>query len=296
MKPDHALILAALVWGGLRPGLTALESEPLSRPGIRNVQLVTDIPAIVPGRPFTVGLRLEPMPDHHTYWRGPGIVGVATRIDWTLPEGFKAGPILWPPPSRVLMAGITAHGFRKPVLLLTEITPPETIDAKEVILAGRVSWMACAVSCNPGVADLSLNVPVTVEGATGKVDEALAKAFAEARDAAPKAAPADWRFEPRLAAPDRIELIVTVPGITEAQAKSVEFFCDDMQVDSDEPQAVEVLDPAVTKFKLSLSRPEFAPKEPAKLSGVLHCPGGWPGTGSAHVEISAPWPEGTFPK
>jgi DsbC/DsbD-like thiol-disulfide interchange protein len=296
MKPDQALILAALVWGGLRTGLTALESEPVSRPGIRNVQFVTDAPAIVPGRPFTVGLRLEPMPEHHTYWRGPGIVGVATRIDWTLPEGFKAGPLLWPPPSHVLMAGIAANGFKKPVLLLTEITPPEQIDAKEFVLAGRVSWMACAVSCNPGVADLSLTLPVAVEGATVKGDAAIAEAFAAAREASPKAAPADWRFEARLAAPDRIELIATVPGITEAQAKSVEFFCDDMQVDSDEPQIVEVLDASATKFKLSLSRPEFAPKQPVKLSGVLHCPGGWPGTGSAFVELSAPWPGGTFPE
>jgi DsbC/DsbD-like thiol-disulfide interchange protein len=295
MKPTHVLILSALIAGGWRDGLVALESEPLARPGVRNVQLVTDVPAIVPGRPFTVGLRLAPMPGHHTYWRGPGIVGVATRIDWNLPAGFSAGPILWPPPSRVLMAGIVAHGFKEPVLLLTEITPPANLTAKEIALSARVSWMACAVSCNPGLADLSLTVPVGEAGSAAPVDKALAEAFAAAREAAPKPAPDSWRFEARLAAPDRIDLVATIPGLTDAQVKSVHFYCDDMQVDSDEPQIIEVLDANTPRFRISLARPEFAPKHPTSLSGVLHCPGGWPGTGSAYVEISAPWPEGTFP-
>lgn len=295
MKPTLPLILAALVSGGLSDRVAALESEPLSRPGIRNVQLVTDVPAIVPGRPFTVALRLEPMPGHHTYWRGPGIVGVATGIDWNLPAGFSAGPILWPPPSRVIMAGIVAHGFKEPVLLLTEITPPAKLTTEEVALSARVSWMACAVSCNPGFADLALSLSVADAGIEPTVDNALAESFAAAREVAPKPAPRDWRFEARLAAPDRIELIAAIPGLTVAQADSLHFYCDDMQVDSDEPQVIDRPDTNAPRFRISLARPEFAPKHPTVLSGVLHCPGGWPGIGSEHVEISAPWPEGTFP-
>lgn len=295
MKPTLPLILAALVSCGWRDGVVALESGPLSRPGIRNVQLVTDVSAIVPGRPFSVGLRLAPMPGHHTYWRGPGIVGVATRIDWNLPEGFSAGPILWPPPSRVLMAGIVAHGFKEPVLLLTEITPPANLTVKEVALSARVSWMACAVSCNPGNAELALSVPVARAGSEPPVDKRLAAAFAAAREAAPKPAPDAWRFEARRAAADRIELIATIPGLTVAQAKRVHFYCDDMQVDSDEAQIIDQPDAGTSRFRISLARPEFAPRHPTALSGVLENPCGWPGTGSVAVEISAPWPEGTFP-
>jgi thiol:disulfide interchange protein DsbD len=296
MHWSSSLTLTALLLAGESCQLRALESEPLSRPGIARVQLVTAVSAVVPGEPFTVGLRLDPLPEHHTYWRGPGIVGVATRLDWTLPEGFEAGGMTWPPPIPVLMAGIVAHGYKGPTLLLTEITPPADFKEAEVVIAARASWMSCAVSCNPGIADLTLKIPVAKAGENPPRDEAIARAFAEMRESAPKPAPAGWTFVPRLAAPDRIELTATIPGLDAAAAKTIQLFCDDMQVDSDEPQAVEMLDAAKGVVRLSLARPEFAPKSPRVLSGVLHCPAGWPGIGSTYLEFSAPWPEGSYPE
>lgn len=72
--------------------LRAAES-PVTKPGIRELKLVTDIQAITPGKPFTIALVIDPQAGYHTYWRGPGIVGVATAMKWTLPEGFTAGAI-----------------------------------------------------------------------------------------------------------------------------------------------------------------------------------------------------------
>ena len=286
-------ILAIVV----RPAsLKALESEPLSRPGIQRVQLVTEVSGVVPGEPFTVGLRLDPAPEHHTYWRGPGIVGVATRLDWNLPAGFSAGKILWPPPTPILMAGIGANGFKGPALLLTTITPPATIAEKKVVLKVRASWMACSVSCNPGLADLTLALPVAAPGESPPRDEEIAAAFAAAREASPKPAPDSWRFTPRLVATDRIELDAVIPGFDVTLAPSLHFFCDDMQIDSDEPQKIEVIDATSGKLRLTFVRPEFAPKSPKVFSGVLQCPPAWPGIGSAYVEISTPWAQGTFPE
>lgn len=279
---------------GMARDLPALESEALSRPGIQRVQLVTDIAAIEPGKPFTVGLRLDPLPEHHTYWRGPGIVGVATRLDWSLPEGFQVGKTTWPPPQFVLMAGIVAHGYKGPTLLLTEILPPAELAPGDVRIAARASWMSCALSCNPGIADLSLTIPVAAKGEAPPPDEAMAKIFAEVGDSAPKPAPRDWSFATRLAAPDRIELTATIPGLDPSTAPSIRFFCDDMQVDSDSPQGVEVIDPEKGVVRLVLVRPEFAPRSPKALSGLLHSETAWPEIGSPHLEISAPWPEGTF--
>lgn len=284
-----SLLLAALVFAGT-PDSSALESEAVARPGIRSVRLLTDIEAIVPGGSFTVGLLLDPLPGHHTYWRGPGIVGVATTIDWTLPAGFEAGEILWPPPTPVLMAGIVANGYKGPVLLLAEIVVPEKIEAKDVTLAARASWMSCAVSCNPGIADLSLSLPVASPGETPSRDAAVAETFAKARRAAPAPAPEAWRFVPRLTARDRIELEATIPGLDPAHAPKIRFYCDDMQIDSDEPQQVEVVDASKGRLRFVFARPEFAPTDAATLSGVLHCPDGWPETDSLYVEISAPWP------
>ncbi len=289
------LIMAALLAGPCRD-LVALESAPLSRPGIERVQLVTDVAAIVPGESFTVGLRLIPLPGHHTYWRGPGIVGVATRLDWTLPAGFEAGDMTWPPPTLVDMAGFLAHGYKGPALILTEIHSPAGFRGGEITIAARVSWMACAVSCNPGIADLTLTVPVAGADESPAVDAEIAKAFAAVRASAPKPAPEDWSFKPRLVAPDRIELTAAIPGLDPEAAETIHVFCDDMQVDSDAPQEIEMIDPAKGIVRFLLARPGFAPKSPDDLSGVMHCPGGWPGTGSAHVEFSAPWLEGSFPE
>lgn len=296
MRSTFPLIFTACFLAGEIRDLAALESEPLSRPGIARVQLVTDVPAIVPGVPFTVGLRLEPLPDHHTYWRGPGIVGVATRLDWTLPKGFEVGDMTWPPPSLVDMAGFLAHGYKGPALILTEIRPPADLKDAEIVIAARASWMACAVSCNPGIADLTMKLPIAKAGETPAIDAEMARAFAEVRASAPKAAPGDWSFTVRLAAPDRIELTASIPGLSPDAAKSIHVFCDDMQVDSDEPQSIEMIDAKRGTVRIVLARPEFAPKSPKALTGVLHCPGGWPGIGSSYVEFSAAWPPRSFPE
>ena len=93
-----------------------------------------------------------------------------------------------------------------------------------------------------------------------------------------------------------VELTATIAGLDPTQAKTIQLYCDDMQVDSDEPQIVEILDPGKGVVRLTLVRPEFAPKSPTALSGVLHCPAGWPGIGSTYLEFSAPWPEGSYPE
>ena len=61
-----------------------------SGPDLR-MEFVSEVEAIRPGEPFTVGLHLEHGPGWHTYWQNPGIVGVPTSLDWNLPQGFVAG-------------------------------------------------------------------------------------------------------------------------------------------------------------------------------------------------------------
>ena len=285
----------ALVLFGEIHDLRALESELFKQPGLKSLRLLTDVSAIVPGDTITVGILLDPLPDHHTYWRGPGIVGVATRMDWTLPEGFTAGELIWPPPSQVTMAGILAQGYKTPALLLTEISTPIALEEKDVTISVRCSWMACSTSCHPGVADLGFTIPVVETVGRVKRDKQIAKQFAEVRRITPKPAPADWTFTPRLPAPDRIEIDLVIPGFDPSRAPTLRFYCHDMQVDSDEPQTFTVIDPAKGALRLGLARPEFAPRDPGLISGVLHCPGGWPGLDTEHIEFSAPWPEGTFP-
>jgi len=124
------------------------------------VELLAEVNAIVPGKSFQVGLRIRHEKGFHTYWQNPGIVGFATQLNWQLPEGFEAGPIQWPYPEQVDMSGHPAHGFHRDILLLTTITPPAQLAAKNITLRAQAVWMACENTCHPGKQQLSLSLPV----------------------------------------------------------------------------------------------------------------------------------------
>ena len=84
----------------IRLALIALVSCVLIRTGAAQVyegrelvkaELLVDTAAVVPGKPFTVGLWLRMVPGWHTYWKFPGDAGIPTEIKWNLPPGWKAG-------------------------------------------------------------------------------------------------------------------------------------------------------------------------------------------------------------
>src|SRR5881628_3027867 len=64
-------------------------------------ELLADTTAIVPGKPFAIGLLLHMAPAWHTYWRYSGDAGLPTEIKWDLPSGWKAGELQWPLPHKM---------------------------------------------------------------------------------------------------------------------------------------------------------------------------------------------------
>jgi thiol:disulfide interchange protein DsbD len=128
--------------------------------------LLSDVTAVVPGKPFTVGLLLRMVPNWHTYWKFPGDAGIPTEMKWKLPEGWKAGEIQWPIPLKLNEPGdIQIYGYHDEVLLLQEITPPASLSGATVQLAGEASWLVCEKICIPGSARLQLDVPVAAQNA-----------------------------------------------------------------------------------------------------------------------------------
>lgn len=94
-----------------------MEAEDVAPIGVE-LALISEVSAIAPGKALRVGLLVKHQEGYHIYWKNPGIVGIATQLEWTLPEGFVAGPIEWPFPERVDMAGHPARGFYREVLLM----------------------------------------------------------------------------------------------------------------------------------------------------------------------------------
>src|SRR5215471_6468941 len=120
-------------------------------------QLLADTNAIVPGKPFTVGLLLQMAPGWHTYWKFSGDAGLPTELKWKLPPGWKTGEIQWPIPLKTIDPGdIETYGYENEVLLMQEITPPQKLDDSSVKLPAEANWLVCEKICIPGSAAVQL--------------------------------------------------------------------------------------------------------------------------------------------
>jgi thiol:disulfide interchange protein DsbD len=228
-----------------------------------DLELRSAVRTIKAGQPFTVGLHIHHHEGFHTYWQNPGIVGVATGLTWTLPEGFTAGPIEWPSPEIVDMAGHPAHGYQRDVLLLVEITPPATITGKTAVLRADAQWMACARTCHPG--NISLTLPLSV-GTGVEPDLAFRAAFAQTRHEMPLPL-AGWTITLRSASGDpRIQLHLA-PERRPSSWRELYFFSSDGQVSSDQAQPLTTLEDG--SFLLTLTRNKFGPTGATSLPGIL---------------------------
>jgi thiol:disulfide interchange protein len=123
-------------------------------------EILADTNAVVPGKPFTVGLLLRMVPGWHTYWKFPGDAGIPTELKWKLPPGWQVGEIQWPIPFKLSEPGdIQIYGYHDEVLLMQEITPPTSITDSTVRLAADANWLVCENICIPGNASLRLELP-----------------------------------------------------------------------------------------------------------------------------------------
>jgi thiol:disulfide interchange protein len=174
---DNAMRIRRAVGPGLLTLLLFAAAYPVAAQTYEGRELVqakllADVTAVVPGKPFTVGLLLRMVPNWHTYWKFPGDAGLPTEITWKLPDGWKTGEIQWPIPLKLdEPGGIQIYGYHDEVLLLQEITPPASLKDSQVQLAAEASWLVCEKICIPGSAKLKLDLPVA--GQTAAANEEL---------------------------------------------------------------------------------------------------------------------------
>lgn len=123
-------------------------------------ELLADVSAIQPGKPFWLGVRISMDPGWHVYWENPGDSGLATRAKFILPDGFSAGPLLFPTPRRFVLPGdIVIFGYEDSVVLLTRVTPPANLPADfQGHFQAAVSWLVCADICVPGKDTVDLDL------------------------------------------------------------------------------------------------------------------------------------------
>ena len=134
--------------------------------GVR-ARLLTDAPSpIIPGHPFLATVVLDLQPGWHTYWQYPGDSGLPPKVEWKLPEGWKAGPLEFSVPEQYSEPGdMVIYGYEGRQLLRAVITPPNDLPKNQTFnLKANVSWLACKELCVPGAGEVSTEVLGPTDG------------------------------------------------------------------------------------------------------------------------------------
>lgn len=139
-------------------------------------ELTSLSPQITPGGTQTIGLVLTIEEHWHVYWINAGDSGQPPAIKWTLPKGFTAGPLQFPPPERLPLGPLMDFGYEDQVAFPITLTAPADAKPGKVHLDAHVNWLVCAQVCLPGKAHLGLDMnvvkgplePAPVVGALGE--------------------------------------------------------------------------------------------------------------------------------
>lgn len=245
-------------------------------------ELIPETPAVAPGKPFTVAVKLKHIEHGHSYWKNPGGPGKGTKFKWTLPEGFVAGEPSWPAPKAIPFAGFTTYSFEGETVALVDITTPvSAAPGSNVSLGVMVDALVCVENCTP--VKISAKAGVTIAAQPGTPDAATQALFAKARAAFP-VAPKGWTFSAEKK--DKTFAIAFKPeaGANTKLTKAY-FFSElypDQDIDSQKPQE---LKKDGDRWLLSLPpTDDNPPKE--ELIGLLVAEEGWL-EGDANVQAFA---------
>lgn len=127
-------------------------------------ELIADVQAIAPGKPFRAGVFFRIPEQAHIYWRNPGDSGLATGVEWSMPDGAEAGALQWPNPHRFTIEGLddVNYGYERETVLFTNVTIEQDATAESMTIAARAYWLVCLDDgeCIPEEIQLKLTIPV----------------------------------------------------------------------------------------------------------------------------------------
>ncbi|MBA3666532.1 MAG: thioredoxin family protein [Sphingomonas sp.] len=174
------LLFAALI---AQPALAQLPRGNAIRP-----ELVAEGPAH-PGGEVEIAILMHTSPGWHGYWLNPGDAGLPMTIQWTLPRGASVGPLRYPVPSKLLVAGIVNYVYERDHAILTRLKVPA--DASDNLpIRAEARWLACTDQvCVPEKGSFALDLSVGVGRPTANTR------FDDWRRALPRPLASTARFE-----------------------------------------------------------------------------------------------------
>ena len=161
--PNLMLLLFSLLLSACFSGPAQAVSSGWQSASHLKAELVSQYRQVTPGQRLQLALHFVPDEHWHTYWQNPGDSGLATSLNWQLPEGVTAGAIQWPTPSAIALPPLMNYGFEGQTILLSElsIAPDYAADSLDIRL--QADWLVCEEVCIPADAQFSLTLPVAAE-------------------------------------------------------------------------------------------------------------------------------------
>ena len=147
--------------------------------------LVSDRTSVAPGDTFHLALHQQITPGWHTYWRNPGDSGEPTRLELSLPDGWRTGEMIWPAPHSYDLGPLTNYGYSAEVTLPVPVTAPDNAAEGPLTINAFATWLVCEDICIPEEAELTL----TLDVGASTVDRAGQALINQALEQAPDRAP-----------------------------------------------------------------------------------------------------------
>jgi thiol:disulfide interchange protein len=166
--------------------------------------LVPETRVVAPGQTVTLALVMKPNQGWHGYWKNPGDSGIETSIAWQLPQGVTAGPIQYPVPDTLIIAGLMNYVYKGDYAQLIDVSIPAGLaPGTRLPLRGRLDYLACTDEiCVPESAEVAVELETGTPGARNP-------AFDGYRQALPKPLGSDGAFQ---LAGNRFRMAVPIPA------------------------------------------------------------------------------------
>jgi DsbC/DsbD-like thiol-disulfide interchange protein/cytochrome c biogenesis protein CcdA len=179
----------------------------------------------IPGAEAQLAIVMHTRRGWHGYWRNPGDAGLPMQVDWKLPPGWQVGPLAYPVPSRLIVAGLMNYVYERDYAVLARLRVPAGITGQHRI-AATMRWLACTDTvCVPEQGEVSLNVATRSTAAPDPRFNPWRRALAR-----PLAAPAHFRVGQKT-----LELAIPLPASV-TLGEPYFFPADDGVVDYAAPQ------------------------------------------------------------
>lgn len=256
---NHGIMITR--WAALAGFLTATPLGAQSG-GRAEVDLIRGSGGYEPGEALWVGVRMKIEDGWHTYWENPGAGGMRPEINWSLPEGWTAGPLQFPDPISFTTGDLPGFGYEDEVVFPVRLEVPEEFSGAAE-LVGLFDWLACDDSaCVSGNASVRATWAADGGGAAESDElERWKKRVPRPREGAALAVDArEAEIALELTLPESIDL-----------AKARVFPATAGVIDDGSAPSFEARGDGV--WTAEVPRHDFASGEPARLDLVIVAPG-----------------------